>query len=235
LGSQRISGPRGQDSREYVVAQIAHGTAGNADLVAFFFLRAAQIARRFGLLATHTISQGDTREVGLDQLTEHGWTIYRAVKSTKWPGEASLEIAKVWATKDDWSGCHTLDGLAVRGITPTLDPASRVSGNPERLAANAGRSYIGSLLNGIGFVIEPGEAEKLKRENPRNAEVLFPYLTGQDLNSSPAHEASRWAINFFDWPIEKARQYPECLAIVEERVKPHRDALKNKPRVKEKW
>src|SRR5690606_5675116 len=93
----------------------------------------------------------------------------------------------------------------------------------------------GLFRSGIGFVIEPEEAEELKREDPRNAEVLFPYLNGQDLNSSPAHEASRWAINFFDWPLERARRYPKCLAIVEERVKPHRDGLKNKPRVKENW
>ncbi len=237
LGGKRISGPMGQDYREYLVAQIAGGTKGNADLVAFFFLRAAQIARQFGLLATNTISQGDTREVGLDQLTEHGWTIYRAVKSTKWPGEASLEIAKVWATKDDWSGCHTLDGLAVRGITPTLDPASRVSGNPERLAANAGRSFIGSYVLGMGFTITPEEAAGLIDRDPRNSEVLFPYLNGDDLNSHPRQQASRWIVNFFDWPEDQARRYPDCFALLEERVKPERmekDARKY-PRMVEEW
>jgi hypothetical protein len=235
LGGKRIRGPMGQDYREYLVAQIASGTKGNADLVAFFYLRAAQIARRFGLLATNTISQGDTREVGLDQLTADGWTVYRAVKSTKWPGEASLEIAKVWATDGGWSGHHSLDGITVPGITPALDPASRVSGSPERLAANAGTSFIGSFVNGLGFVLTPEEADELKRDDARNAEVLFPYLNGQDLNSSPSLEASRWVINFFDWSEEQARDYPDCFRLVEERVKPARERLKNKPKEKQYW
>jgi hypothetical protein len=52
----------------------------------------------FGLLATNTIAQGDTREVGLDVLAGEG-TIYRAVPSRKWPGEANLEIVEVWWQK----------------------------------------------------------------------------------------------------------------------------------------
>ena len=51
---------------------LANGQRGNADLCAYFFLRASQLLRdggQFGFLATNTIAQGDTREVGLDQLT----------------------------------------------------------------------------------------------------------------------------------------------------------------------
>ena len=43
------------------------------DLVAYFYLRASQLLRPsggFGLIATNTIAQGDTREVGLDQLVD---------------------------------------------------------------------------------------------------------------------------------------------------------------------
>ena len=57
-----------------------------------------------GLLATNTIAQGDTREVGLEQIVSTGWTIPRAVPSRKWPGEASLEVAHVWLRHGDWRG-----------------------------------------------------------------------------------------------------------------------------------
>ena len=52
--------------------------------------------------------------------------------------------------------------------------------------------------------------------------MLFPYLGGEDLNQSPTQTAPRWVINFFDWPEEQAREYPDCFAIVEEKVKPER-------------
>ena len=86
-----------------------------------------------------------------------------------------------------------------------------MSGNPYRLAANAGQSFIGSYVLGTGFILEPEEAQDLITKDPRNKAVLFPYLNGEDLNSRWDCSASRWVINFHDWPIERARQYPDCL------------------------
>ena len=40
-------------------------------------------------------------------------------------------------------------------------------------------------------------------KDPKNAEVLFPYLNGDDLNSDPEQKTSRWVINFFDWPLDR--------------------------------
>jgi hypothetical protein len=62
----------------------------------------------------------------------------------------------------------------------------------------------------------------LLEKDPRNREVLFPYLIGEDFNSSWEQTPDRWVINFQDWPIEKARQYPDCFEIIEDRVKPVR-------------
>ena len=44
---------------------------GNADLIAYFLLCGARLAQsggQTGLIATNTLAQGDTREVGLDQV-----------------------------------------------------------------------------------------------------------------------------------------------------------------------
>ena len=54
---------------------------GNADLVAHFFRRAFNLLRQggtFGLIATNTIGQGDTRSTGLRWICTHGGTIYAA-------------------------------------------------------------------------------------------------------------------------------------------------------------
>ena len=89
----------------------------------------------------------------------------------------------------------------VKGITPYLTVPGTTTGTPYRLAANSGKSFIGSYLLGMGFVLEPEEAQALIAKNPKNKDVLFPYLNGQDLNSNPDQAPSRWVINFFDWPL----------------------------------
>jgi hypothetical protein len=59
-------------------------------------------------------------------------------------------------------------------------------------------------------------------------------LNGKDVSDSPIHSASRWVINFFDWPMEKARSYGDCFSIVEAKVKPERARNKRKTR-RERW
>jgi hypothetical protein len=233
LGGQRITGAAGTDFRSYCVRWLASGQRGSADLVTYFFLRASQVCSGFGFLATNTISQGDTREVGLDRLIENGWTIHRAVKSVPWPGEATLEIAKVWVQRR-WAGLSHLGGSQVSVITSSLEAVGRVAGNANRLAANSSRCFAGTAVVGLGFMLEPSEAQRMIAADHRYADVLFPYLNGEDLNSRPDHSASRWIINFFDWPLEGAERYSDCIEIVREKVKPQRDEVARTAR-RERW
>ena len=227
VGGKKITGAAGTDYRNHLVTWIADGVRGNADLVAYFFLNATKISRSLGYLATNTIAQGDTSEVGLTQIIDTGWKIHRAISSTAWPGQATLEIAKVWATAHTWSGQHLLDGRPVAGIDEMLYPTSRSSWRKRRLAVNADKSFQGSVVLGMGFIMSPEDAQALISKDPRNADVLFPYLGGEDLNQSPTQTAPRWIINFFDWPEEKARRYADCFSIVEERIKPERAKVKD--------
>jgi len=59
---------------------------GNADLVAHFFRRAFTLIRNggtFGLIATNTIAQGDTRSTGLRFICNNGGMIYNATRRYK--------------------------------------------------------------------------------------------------------------------------------------------------------
>ena len=99
IGGKRVSVALGTDVREYLKQRIARNKPGNADLCSYFLLRDLSVARkgRVGIIATNTIAQGDTREVGLDQITaDLNWNIYRANKSQPWPGTASLEVSLLW-------------------------------------------------------------------------------------------------------------------------------------------
>ena len=186
-----------------------------------------------GLLATNSIAQVNTREVGLEQLAVQGFSIYRAVPSRPWPGTAALEVAHVWLRHGQWTGQYVLDEQLVPGISSLLG-ISRAgeastggvlvaeSGSAYHLVANEGKSFKGVFVLGMGFVLEPEEAKALIEKDPRNKDVLFPYLNGEDLNSRPDQSPSRWVINFFDWPLEKAENYPDCMAITREKVLPER-------------
>jgi len=94
------------------------------------------------------------------------------------------------------------------------------------LLSNKGKSFQGSIVLGKGFVLSPEQAEKLIKKDPRNKDVIFPYLNGDDLNNDPEQKPSRWVINFFDWDEEKAKTYPDCYEIIEKLVKPERQRWK---------
>jgi hypothetical protein len=163
-----------------------------------------------GLIATNTVAQGDSREVGLDAMVADGFTITRAIQSRSWPASsANLEYAAVWGTLDDVSTDvpRVADDIDVHRISTLLEPACRVDGMPARLGENAGIAFIGCYVLGMGFVVAPEEAQEWIAADPRNAEVLFPYLNGEDLNQRPDASPSRWVIDFNDWSEERARAY----------------------------
>ena len=119
-GAKMIVGALRADYREFIVEYLARGKRGGADLCAYFFLRADQLVSQrghYGLLATNSISQGHTREVGLEQIVSMGGTIIRAVSSRRWPGTASLEVAHIWLSRGEWHGPYLLDDKFVEGIT----------------------------------------------------------------------------------------------------------------------
>lgn len=222
LGGQKISGVMGDTYRTYLVGQIANGARGSADMVAYFFLRAGSIATYSGYIATNTIGQGETSKVGLAQLIDRGSTVFRAISSAVWPGDASVEVAQVWNTSGNWNTLARLDGARVDVIDEMLYRRSPSGWRKQKLTANKDQAFQGSILVGTGFAMAAGCAEKLVERDERNAEVLFPYLGGEDLNQSPTLTAPRWVINFHDWPEAKAREYPDCFDIVERDVKPFR-------------
>lgn len=222
VGGKKIKGRFGSDYRSHLVEFLAEGRRGHADLVSYFFLRAAKLARNFGLLAVNTISEGDTREVGLDALLAQDWKITRAVSSRPWPGEAGVHIAQVWMSQDPSTQPPVLDGSQVDGISSLLAPVRRIEGKPFRLIANKNTAFIGSYVLGKGFVMSPHDASVLIRKDPRNADVLFPYLNAEDLCTRSDTSPSRWVINFFDWSEERAADYPEVFDIVRHLVRPER-------------
>lgn len=228
LGGSYITGTRGAAYRDFLVKHLAGGRRGNADLCAFFFLRAAELIRpdgRCGLLATNTIAEGETRQVGLDQLLERGYVIDRAERQRKWPGKASLHVSLVWLRHGGSDHPAMLDGRRVQTIDASLSAGLPARGDPAKLPENRSIAFCGTKIYGQGFLLTPDEAAALLDQDARHADALRPYLSGDDLNGRPDRTPSRWVICFHDWPLERAAEYPLLLDIVRRRVKPERDRL----------
>lgn len=239
LGNRKLTGAFGTEVRDWLINVLAGGTRGGADLVAYFFLRAQSLLAgggALGLIATNTIAQGDTREVGLDQMVKSGFTITRSIQSRRWPATSvSLEFAAVWGAQgpvpDDVF--RVSDDVAVRRISTLLEPVGRLDGHPRPLEENRGIAYQGCILLGKGFIIRPDEAREWITAAAENAEVLLPFLNGDDVNSQPDCSASRWVIDFNDRTESEARRYRLPFEHLLRNVRPERergdDAVREAP------
>jgi len=199
-----------------------------ADLSAYFFRKVYQLIGDHGfvgMVATNTIAQGDTRRTGLSHLLKKDGFIYYADRFVHWGGDASVEVNLIALQKQlnekmGWVNEGVLDGESVPIISSWLDDMAE--SEPYHLEQNSGLAKLGDSIKGIGFVVEPEEAKALIQKNPRNKDCLFLFPNGRDINNDPESRPSRYVICFYDWPLEKAQEYPDLLQIARERVKPQR-------------
>jgi hypothetical protein len=241
LGGPKLRPALGFAYREFLSEEVANNVRGtNTDLIAYFVLRAHSLLNRSGqagLIATNTLAQGDTREVGLDQIVASGVEIVRAIKSEPWPSRSAvLQYSAIWTSSAAVAEGieRIIDGVGVTKITTSLEPATRASGTPQRLAANQGLAYLGHHVNGMGFILTEEEAAELRSRHDGSADVVHPYLVGQDLNQRPDCSASRWIINFHDWDISDTERYGEAFERVRALVQPER-AKRNRESHRKYW
>ena len=205
---------------------------GNADLVAHFFRRAFDRLRKdgaLGLIATNTIGQGDTRSSGLRWICQHGGDIFAVTKRVKWPGLAAVVVSVLHVSKGVFRGPKWLDDREVERISAFLFHRGGHD-DPARLAANAGKSFVGSYVLGMGFTFDDtdtkgvatplSEMRQLIEADPHNQEVIFPYIGGEEVNTNPTHAHHRYVINFAAMSeAECRRRWPKLVAVVEEKVR----------------
>ena len=112
-----------------------------------------------------------------------------------------------------FAGAKVLDGATVENITAFLFHRGGHA-DPVRLEANARKSFQGSIVLGMGFTFDDtdrkgvasplSEMERLIEADPHNREAIFPYIGGEEVNTSPTHAHHRYVINFRDYPLRRA-------------------------------
>lgn len=249
LGGKKISGNFGDDYLNCLKSSFIN-TDGNLDFVAYFFRRTFEVlnANAFvSLISTNSIFQGDTRHGSLEQIINSGGKINHAVRNIRWPGKAAVTVSLITISKSNNNTLKKyLDGKIVQEISSYLDDSDSQE-HPYLLSKASNSAFVGSVILGTGFLLEKEEGLDLLKSDAKNQDVVFDFLSGDDLNNDPEQKASRMIINFFDWPLSKsndqssnpdskhyADQYQICLDRIRLLVKPERDKLSDKG-YKEKW
>ena len=221
-------------------------------LRAFSFLKQQGV---FSLIACNTIAEGDTRQVGLERMAKNGATIISAHPNMPWPGAAGVAISPVGIYKGlDWEGKYFISGEVVETISPFLSCldewtpkvllknsgqsfiGSYVLGMGFTLPEEEAKKLIevdsrNSLvlfpyLNGEDLNSDPVQKPSrwvinfydwpLKRTS-----------AGGWLNMSEKERSASFSKGIApkDYPGYVAEDFPDLIAIVEEKVRPEREQL----------
>jgi SAM-dependent methyltransferase len=213
---------------------------GRADYCVYWFRKAhdnLQKDGRAGLVGTNTIRQNYSREGSLDYIVANGGTIIEAVSTQVWSGDASVHVSIVDWIKGKQTGKKPLytqkgdsldspwEKVELDEINSSLSYSLDVS-DAVVLAANSKSEvcYQGQTHGHEGFLLAPEEAKKMIGQNAKNAEVLFPYLTGDDLLSFNPPTPQRFVIDFHPKDILTAGSFREPFDHIKGAVLPTREA-----------
>jgi hypothetical protein len=234
LGGKRIRTVHG-DAYAEALAGLHPPANKNTDLAAHFLRRGFDLLAPGGVLGfvvTNSIAQGDTREGGLAEVVRRGGTIVAATRRLPWPGEAGVVVSLLWLARGAPPGPRLLDDRTVDSIDVFLSEHGRTR-DPARLEPNRGRAFIGCFLRGKGFVFDDRAphgtplrvAEEIMARRPEAREVVRPFLGGEEVLTDPEQRPHRLVIHFGQRSLAEVRErFPELLAIVEEKVRPIREA-----------
>ena len=211
------------------IKYLFNGTKGRSDLIAYFFRRIFNIIKsnRFlALISTNSISQGESAEGSLKLILENHGTINFAKTNTIWPGVATVTVHLICVFKGVFSK-KMLNSILVDDINYLLK-ADNINLIAYDIKTSSELSFKGTSVYGDGFLLTHGEKEYLINLNTKYKNVIFPYLGGREVNENLDSVADRYAINFFDWDMDKAKSYTHPFQIVEQKVKPYRDSVLKK-------
>ncbi|MCY3728731.1 MAG: N-6 DNA methylase [Nitrospira sp.] len=212
---------------------------GRADYCVYWFRHAHDSLKeggRAGLVGTNTIRQNYSREGGLDYIAAHGGTIVEAVSSQVWSGDAVVHVSIVNWVKGQASGPKKLtkqlgdhldspwEVYELADINTALSPEEDVTkARPLRANSESQACYQGQTHGHEGFLLHPREAVEFYQSVPITREVVFPYLTAEELFASKPPCPQRYVIDFHPRDIVEVSRYGLLFQRIKDRVLPDRE------------
>lgn len=222
---------------------------GRADYCVFWFRKAHELMKkgqRAGLVGTNTIRQNDSRVGGLDYIVDNGGTIFDAISTQVWSGDAAVHVSIVNWIKGQYKGQKKLtiqNGDSIDSPFSTESPENISSALKSEcdvksafaLKANQaeGFCYQGQTHGNEFFLVKDlNKAKQLLQSNPKNKEVFFPFLIGDKLVGAKHSQPDRYVIDFRKQDIFAASTYKELYKIIEENILPEKTAKAEKEKQK---
>lgn len=221
---------------EYVakVREVYPEVPGRADYCVYWFHLAHKQLNDggyAGLVGTNTIRQNYSREGSLDYIVKNGGTIFNAISSQPWSGDAVVFVSIVNWAKGDYKNKKQLfienekgdlEEYLLDEIHSSLSLQIDVT-EAKVLECNRKPKVVfqGQTHGYDGFLLSKEEAREILKKNDHYEAHLFPYLIGQELVGIFHSQPSRYVIDFsFVDDVNELVAKKELYEIIREKVYP---------------
>ena len=186
LGGQKLTSAYGDQFRAFIVQNIAQNVRGSADLCVYFLLNCEWVldpkVAFSGIVYTNTISEGDSREVGIDQIYPKKLFFSSVLSDQPWDGQASVVVTLITSSREKDSS-PTLNGKIVGDINNRLTEGMGFNWQPRELKNRKEIAFMGDNLYGSGFMIDSKKYAQFIQKYPKSNTILREYLNGKCLVS----------------------------------------------------
>jgi hypothetical protein len=183
-----------------------------------------------GLVGTNTIRQNYSREGSLDYIVKNHGTIFNAVSSQDWSGDAAVFVSIVCWAKGDYIQpkqlyfFDTKNQLQLRElptISSSLSAKTDVT-SAKVLACNRSpkKVFQGQTHGHEGFLLPKNEGLAILQKHPEYADVLKPFLIGDELVSNFKSQPERFVIDFSSYDMIQASKFKILFEKLEKKVLP---------------
>jgi type I restriction-modification system DNA methylase subunit len=214
---------------------------GRADYCVYWFYKAhnqLKINGYAGLVGTNTITQNYSREGSLDYIVNNEGTIFNAIASQPWSGDAVVFVSIVNWKKGDYEGKKKLyieneEGEQIEYIVDDINSSLSIEidlSKAQILKCNKNPKIVfqGQVPGQDGFLIPTENAMSLMEKNSNLIKVLKPQLIGRELMSIFRCQPQRFVIDFTGLDVFEASKFKEAFEIVSREVKPIRKEMAEK-------
>jgi N-6 DNA Methylase len=207
-----------------------------SDFCVYWFYKAHQHLKPncyAGLVATNTITQNYSREGSLDYIVKNGGTIFSAVSSMKWSGEAAVTVSIACWKKGRFTQNKELfienkKKQLVKHVVKNINSSLRFGNDVSQAGVlkcnkQPKKVFQGQVPGSDGYLIDKAAGLKLIKQNQTNEKIIKPHLIADELLGNVNSQPTRFMIDFTGKDILEASTYKQAFKILQKKVLPKRE------------
>lgn len=183
---------------------------GRADFCVYWFHKAHELMKEgqyAGLVGTNTIRQNYSRMGGLDYIVGNGGTILDSVSTEVWSGDAAVHVSIATWKKGEEKRKKTLtfqvgdnknspfEDQELEEINSALSLSDVTQAKKLLCNSQSTACYQGQTHGNKYFLLTKEEAKEYLKDQ-KNAQVIHPYLIGEELVGQYQSQPQRYVIDF---------------------------------------